>query len=166
MINNMQPGDPEFYNRLTGLRDTALEASYDRGFRANIGGAILSNIHAGWQLEDGGIARLHQVGTQLGEALLPSMPTCLDLYAKDQADTARVEVTEYRMALEREYVEVYRAVVRPNEDSLVKWTATILRGRYLTRKYGMEVPEQDDLVRLHNELERGASGVYHRNPRD
>jgi hypothetical protein len=159
VINNMHPHSGEFFQELDRLKDVALDASYKDGWQYKLGGLVVSSVRAEWGTEDGGLARLSHEGIEMGAVSIPFMPT--KLVVTEDAGNALAR-TEYHMALPRQFTEIHHGAITWNQTLMDMHRQT--RARAKDRKLGLTYPDEDDMQRLHSELERGASGVYHRRP--
>jgi hypothetical protein len=146
----------EYYSRLRANRDLALKKSKSFGNRKNLGKLSWGMAHASWRTEDDGAARLSDEGMRYGHTTLTKIkPTTLMLYEPGEG---AFELVEYKMDLDDIYtIDVYRTII---VHGTFKAIAQFEAAKFKERRLGLQHPSRSDRVKIFEEMERGATGLY------
>lgn len=145
----------EYFNGLAELQEEAFVHSTQPpdGLVLGIGliSVGLSNIKARWHSISDGLADLTDTRLIYGSrerSLIPAV-----LYVADPEGESGVIMTQYKIDLARRIIRVRHSL---GPDSTWQYH----RGAKKDSKQGLDVPTDEDLVRLYQELDRGASGDF------
>lgn len=147
----------EYLERLSHLRDIALEESHWFGMRRSIGNFTLGAAHARWRTEEGGIAHLIDEGLRHKRTSVTKLlPTTLRLM--NSPGVRGVEVVTYKMELDDiGSIEIYRNLI--TKATLLEVAKAELHKR-AERRLELDRPTVEQREQLYEEMERGASGLY------
>jgi hypothetical protein len=148
----------EYLDQLVDLRDAALRESNYYGRRRQLGRLSYGEANALWRNESGGSTFLQDRGIRFGKVSLLINPHPTTLMIFDHHDNGLSELTEFRMDLDViESIEVYRTMFTSASFTDVFKYKMAQRQE---RRLDFVNPADEDRVRLYEEMQRGATGLY------